>query len=139
LEHFWCTDESQANTDSQDSPWPELEGNHHLPPYSIFCAWPPGLHPNVILSWDSQIKVPRFPKLRLLWLWKPIILCADLRLRWGLKKSYSPHRELFNSMLHATFTQVNQSDFLLLVVESQIGNLTPGPSLGHNLYFKYSN
>jgi len=24
-------DEPQANTDSQDSPWPRLEGNHHLP------------------------------------------------------------------------------------------------------------
>jgi hypothetical protein len=38
LEHFWCTDEPQANLDSQDSPWPELGGSHHLPPYSILCV-----------------------------------------------------------------------------------------------------
>jgi len=45
LEHFWCIDESRANTNSQDSqnsPWPELGGSHHLPPYSILCAWPQG-------------------------------------------------------------------------------------------------
>jgi hypothetical protein len=40
LEHFWCTDEPRANTNSQDLPWRELEGNHHLPPYSILCDWP---------------------------------------------------------------------------------------------------
>ncbi len=57
LEHFLCTDEPRANTDSQDSPQPELGGNHHLPPYNILCAWPRDQHPNVILSqtpkWES--------------------------------------------------------------------------------------
>ncbi len=38
-----------------DSPLLELGGSHHLPPYSIFYAWPWDLHPNVILSWDSQV------------------------------------------------------------------------------------
>jgi hypothetical protein len=42
-------------------------------------------------------------------------------------------------MWHITCMQVNQSDSKLLVVESQIGSLTPGPSFGHNLCFKYSN
>jgi hypothetical protein len=37
-------------------------------------------------------------------------------------------------MWHATSTQVNQGDFHLLMVESQIGNVTFGPSFGHNLY-----
>ncbi len=49
LEHFWCTNEPWANTNSQDSPLPGLEGSRHLPPYSILCAWPWGQHPNVIL------------------------------------------------------------------------------------------
>ncbi len=40
LEHFWCTDKSRVNTDSQDSPWPRLRGNHHLPPYGILYIWP---------------------------------------------------------------------------------------------------
>ncbi len=65
LEHFWCTDEQQANMDSQNSPWPGLGGNHHLPPYSILCAWPWGQHPNVILFWDSQVGGPKFSKLGL--------------------------------------------------------------------------
>jgi hypothetical protein len=40
LEHFWCMDEPGANTNSQDSTQPGLGGSHHLPPYSILCAWP---------------------------------------------------------------------------------------------------
>ncbi len=36
-------------------------------------------------------------------------------------------------------TQVNQRDSGLLVVKNQIGNLTLGPSFGHNLCFKYPN
>jgi len=32
--------------DSLDSPQPGLEGNHHLPPYSILCVCPQYLHPN---------------------------------------------------------------------------------------------
>jgi hypothetical protein len=36
LQHLWCTYESRANTNSQDSPWLELGGSHHLPLYNNF-------------------------------------------------------------------------------------------------------
>jgi hypothetical protein len=81
LEPFWCIDEPRANTNSQNSLRPKLGGSHHLPPYNILCAWPWDQHPNVILSWDSQMGVPKFPKLGLLQLWGPITLCANLQLR----------------------------------------------------------
>ncbi len=55
LEHFWCTNEALTNIDSQDSPWPRFRESHHLPFYSIFYVWPWGLHPNVILSCNSQV------------------------------------------------------------------------------------
>jgi hypothetical protein len=42
-------------------------------------------------------------------------------------------------MLHTTYAQVNYGDFGLLMVESQIDNLTPNPSFGHNLCFNYPN
>jgi len=42
-------------------------------------------------------------------------------------------------MRHVTWTQVNQGDFWLLMVGSQIGNLTLDPSFDHNLCFKYPN
>jgi len=42
-------------------------------------------------------------------------------------------------MWHVTSTQGNWGDSWFLVVESQIGNLTPNPSFGHNLCFKYPN
>jgi hypothetical protein len=128
-----------GNSNSQDSPRPGLEGNHHLPPYSILCASPWGPHPNGILSQDSQMRVPKLPKLGFPWLWGLVTLCADFGLRWGLKKICSPHWELFNDMLHAACTQGNPINSWLLVVGSQIGNLTPGLSFDHNLCLKCPN
>jgi hypothetical protein len=104
LEQFWCTNEPWANMDSQDSPGPILGGSDHLPPYIILCAWPRDQLWNVILFQDSQVGVPKFSKLGLLQLWRPITLCADLRLRWSLKKSCNPCQEIFNSMWHAICT-----------------------------------
>ncbi len=133
------TDLHKPNTDSQGSPRPRLGGSHHLPPYSILCAWPWDKHPNVILSRDSHLKVPKFPKLGLLWLWGPITLCENLWLRWGLKKIFSPHQKLSNGISHATYVQRNLGNSLLLVVGSQIDNLIPDLSFGHNLCFKCPN
>jgi hypothetical protein len=65
--------------------------------------------------------------------------CANLRSRWHLKKSYSPRRELSNGMSHVACTQGNRVDSWLLMVGSQIVNLTPDLSFGHNLCFKCSN
>jgi hypothetical protein len=66
-------------------------------------------------------------------LWGPITLCADLQLRQDLKQGCRTCQELSNGMLHTTCTQGNWVDSQLLVVESQIANLTPGPSFDHNL------
>jgi hypothetical protein len=60
-------------------------------------------------------------------------------LRCGLKQSCSPHQKIPNGMSHAICTLGNQGDFWLLVVGSQIVNLTPDPSFGHNLCLKCSN
>ncbi len=38
--------QTTGNTNTQDSPRPGLGGSHHLPPYSILCTSPQGLHPN---------------------------------------------------------------------------------------------
>jgi len=85
------------------------------------------------------VGVPKFPKLGLPQLWRPITLCADLWLRWDLKKSCNPCEQLSNGMWHATYMQGNQGDFWLLMVGSQIHNLTPSPFFGHNFCFKYPN
>jgi hypothetical protein len=42
-------------------------------------------------------------------------------------------------MWHTTCMQINQGDFRLLMVGSQINNLIPIPSFGHNMCFKYPN
>jgi len=85
-----------------------------------------------------KLGVLKFLKLGLPWLWRPITLCVDFRLRWGLKQSCSLHWKISN-MWHATCTQGNRGDSQLLVVGSQIGNLTSDLSFGHNLCLKYSN
>jgi hypothetical protein len=56
-----------------------------------------------------------------------------------LKQNYSPHQNVFNGMWHATYTQINEGDSWLLMLDSWIHNLTISPSFGHNLCFKYPN
>ncbi len=61
LEHFLCKYEPWANTNSQNSSWPGLGGNHHLPLYSISYTWSRGVHLNVILFRDSQVGSHEIP------------------------------------------------------------------------------
>jgi hypothetical protein len=83
--------------------------------------------------------VSKLPKLWLLRLWGPITLCVSLWLRWGLKQSCSPCQKLSNGMSHATCTQGNHVNSWTLVVKSQVGNLTLGPSFGDNLCIRCPN
>jgi len=85
------------------------------------------------------VGVLKFPKLGLPWLWRPITLSISLQLIWSFKKSYGRRQELSNDMWHATCMQGNLGDSWLLVIGSQIGNLTPDPSFDHNLCFKCPN
>jgi len=79
----------------------------------------------------SQLGLPR--------LWGPRTLHANLWLKWGLKQSCSPGREISNSMSHATCMPGNRGDSRFLMIGSQIINLTFDPSFGHNLCFRCPN
>jgi hypothetical protein len=111
------------------------------PSYPIYYTMCLSTRPtsNDILSRDSQMGVSKLPKLGLSWFWGPITLFADLWLRWGLRQSCSPCWELCNSMSHDTCTQRNRVDSQHLVVRSQIANLIPNHSFGHNLCFRCPN
>ncbi len=130
---FWCWDKPRATLDTLDSPRPGFEGSHHLPPYSILCVCPQRLHPNDTFSRDSQSGVPKLSWFGLPRLWATVISCPDLRLGQGLNQTCSPPQELSNSVSQSTYTRWGRVDSRLLVVESQIANLTPGPSFSHNL------
>jgi len=65
-----------------------------------------------------SLGVSKFSKLGLLPLWRPIISCVDLRLRWGLKQNCSLRQELSNNMLHTIYTHINQGNSWFLVIES---------------------
>ncbi len=49
----------------------------------------------------TKLGVPKFPKLGLLQLWRLIFFCANLRLKWGLKKSCNPCWKIYSNMWHA--------------------------------------
>jgi hypothetical protein len=104
------------------------------PPSLLLCASPQDPHPNGFLSQDSQVGISKLQKLGLSQFWGLITLCAGLWLRWDLKQSCSLCPKISNSMSHTTCTQGNRVNFWLLVVGSQIVNLTPGPSFGHNVF-----
>ncbi len=53
---------SHGHFDTQDSPQPGLGGSHHLPPYSVLCNAPRGLHPNGSFFRDSQVGVPKLSR-----------------------------------------------------------------------------
>ncbi len=53
---------SHGHFGPQNSPRPEFGGSHHLPPYSILCVTPRGLHSNGSFSRDSQVGVPKLSR-----------------------------------------------------------------------------
>jgi len=124
---------------TQDSPRPGLRGSHHLPPYNIFCSSPPRLHPNGFFSRDSQVGVPKLSRVGVPGLWTVIAPRPKLGLRRDLNQSCSSRRELSNAMLHSLRQRWEEVDSGLLVVGSQTGSLTPGPSFAHNLGCKCPN
>ncbi len=132
LVHGWATGKYGLTRPSR----PRLEGRHHLPPYSVLCAWP-RFSTQMAFCLGTLNGNFEIPKLGPLWLWGCIPLGANLQLRWSLKQSCSLCWELFNGMLHTTCTQGNRGDFWLLVVGSQI--TFPSPSFGHNLCLKCPN
>jgi hypothetical protein len=66
-------------------------------------------------------------------LWDIIASHPDLRSGQGLNQTCSPLRELSNFVFHFLRARWERVDSRLLVVGSQTGNLTPGPSFAHNL------
>jgi len=72
-------------------------------------------------------------------LWELITPDCQVWSRRGLNQSCSPRRDLSNAMSHTQFGGRKEVDYRLLVVGSQTGSLTPGPSFAHNLGCKCPN
>jgi hypothetical protein len=72
-------------------------------------------------------------------LWELITPDCRVRSQRGLNQSCSPRRDLFNDVSHSQFEGRKEVDSRLLVVGSQIANLTPGPSFGYNLGYRCPN
>jgi hypothetical protein len=81
LEHFWCTNKSRANTDSQDSPRPGLGEATTFPLIVIFVPNHGAYTQMSFCPETPNLRIPKFSKLGLPQLWRPIISCANLWLR----------------------------------------------------------
>jgi hypothetical protein len=84
-------------------------------------------------SRDSQVGVPKLSRVGVLGLWTIIAPRPKLGSGQGLNQSCSSPWELFNVMLHCLRRHREEVDSWLLMVGSQTGSLTPGPSFAHNL------
>jgi len=60
-------------------------------------------------------------------------------LKWGQKQSCNPYQDLCKGISHTTCMQGNWGDLKLLLVGSQIGNLTSDLSFEYNLCVKCPN
>ncbi len=110
-----------------------------FPLYSILCSSQRRLHPNGFFSQDSWVGVPKLSQVGVSELWTLISPNCRVRSRQGLNQSCSSHQELFNAVLHSRIGHREEVDYRLLVVGSQTGSLTPGPSFGQNLCFRCPN
>jgi hypothetical protein len=72
-------------------------------------------------------------------LWELITLDSPIRSRRGLNQSCRPRRDLSNAVSHSQIGCRKEVDSQLLVVGSQTGSLTPGPSFAHNLSYRCPN
>jgi hypothetical protein len=76
---------------------------------------------------------PECVPIGLLGLWKAITPRPNLGSGRGLNQSCSPRRDLSNDVSHLPSARRERVDSRLLMVGSQTGSLTPGPSFAHNL------
>jgi len=126
---FWPFYRTLNIRESRRTPNPQLWECWASPPHLAKV----GLRQNGYLSRDSQGGVPKLSRFELPRFCEFITLCSYLRLGWGLKQTCSPYWELSNNVLHSICTHRCQFDSQLLVVRSQIVNLTSDLSFCHNL------
>jgi hypothetical protein len=72
-------------------------------------------------------------------LWELITPDCKVGSRRGLNQTCSPRRDLSNDVSHSQFGGREEVDSRLLVVGSQTGSLTPGPSFAPNLGYRCPN
>jgi hypothetical protein len=119
-------DESRENTDSQDSPRLGL-GEATTFPLIIYYVLGHGTSTQMsfCLETPATLETHNF--------------VCKLPIKARSKASCSLRWEISNGMWYFTCMQTSQGDSWLLVVGSQIDNLIPDLSLGHNLCCNYPN
>jgi hypothetical protein len=134
---------------SHGQPWTHL--THHGPnsgeattfPHIVFSAARGGGYIQMAhflgTPKSESRNCPEIVPIRVLRLWE--LITPDYRVlsRQGLNQSCSPRQDLFKPVSHSQFGCREDVDSRLLVVGSQTGSLTPGPSFAHNLGYRCPN
>jgi len=128
-EHPWVLGQATGNLDYLTHHGPDSGEATTFPPYSIFCSSPSRLHPNGLFFQDSQVGVPKLSRVGVSGLLTATAPHPELKSGRALNQSCSSRPELSNAMLHSLRRRREEVDSRLLVVGSQTGSLTPGPSL----------
>ncbi len=82
---------------------------------------------------------PEIVPIRVSGLWELITPDYEVWSRQGLNQTCIPCRDLSKDVSHSQFEGREEVDSRLLVVGSQTGSLTPGPSFAHNLGWRCPN
>jgi hypothetical protein len=130
---------SHGHLDTQDSPRPGPRGMPPPSPIEYTQRRPVGATSKWhkfpgLPKWSPEIVLGGVPGL-----WELITPDCKVRSRRGLNQSCSPRRELSNAVSHSRSARREQVYSRLLVVGSQTGSLTPGPSFAHNLGYRCPN
>jgi hypothetical protein len=103
-------------------------------PHIVFSA---ALHQGYIqmafFFQDSQVGVSKLSRVGVLGLWTATTPRSKLGSGRILNQSCSSRRELSKAVSHSLRRRREEVDSRLLMVGSQTGSLTPGPSFAHNL------
>jgi hypothetical protein len=135
--HPWCWDKPQVTSTHLTHYGPNSREATTFPHIIFSTAFRRG-YVRMTLFLETP-KVSKLSRFALPGLWASITSCSNLRLGWDFKQSCRSPQELSNAMSHTICKRRDQVDSRLLMVESQIVNLTPGPSFAHNLVCRCSN
>jgi hypothetical protein len=120
-----------------DSPRPGLGGSHYLPHIVYSAALRRGYIQMALFPGTPKLESRNCPRLEsqvgVPGLWTAIAPRPEFGLGQALNQSCSSRRELSNAMSHSLRRRQKEVDSRLLVVGSQTGSLTPGPSFAHKL------
>jgi len=134
--HPWVLGQATGTLDHKTHHGPD-SGEATTSPHIVFSTTPrEGYIQMALFPGTPKLESRNCPKIvpvGVPGLWELITPNCQVWTQRGLNQTCSPRRDLSNDISHFQFRGQKEVDSWLLVVGSQIANLTLGPSFAHNL------